>query len=330
MWFLNKECTSKVRLDGKTVVITGANSGIGKETARNLYARGARVILACRNMEMANKAVEDIKNNPPPRINKDEYKNNAGELVVYSLDLCSLKSVRDCAKNLLTNEAAIHILINNAGIAAYPSYEKTEDGNEMTLQVNYLGHFLLTLLLLPKMQKSSPKCRIVNVSSLAHFWADIDFDNINLERSYGPIKSYAQSKLANILFTKELARKLKEAGIHGINTYCLHPGMIPTRLFRYGDRVVFPGFTFCCNMFTQLFYKNAEQGAQTTIYCSVDEKVANETGLYYSNCNVVTPYRMAKNPQYPEKLWNVSCRLLHLDPEKDFTTILETVSRQIH
>lgn len=100
------------------------------------------------------------------RIKKDEY-NNVGELVIYSLDLCSLKSVKECAKNLLTNEAAIHILINNAGVAFIP-YEKTEDGNEMTLQVNHLGHFLLTLLLLPKMQLSSPNCRIINISSIVH------------------------------------------------------------------------------------------------------------------------------------------------------------------
>jgi len=98
---------------------------------------------------------------------KNEYKSNVGELVIYFLDLRSFKSVRDCAKNLLTNEAAIHILINNAGVAAHP-YEKTEDGNETTLQVNYLGHFLLTLLLLPKMQSSSPGCRIVNVSSFTY------------------------------------------------------------------------------------------------------------------------------------------------------------------
>ncbi|XP_018302940.1 retinol dehydrogenase 11-like, partial [Mycetomoellerius zeteki] len=160
--------------------------------------------------------------------------------------------------------------------------------------------------------------------------ANIDFDDINLERSYGPIKSYAQSKLANILFTKELARKLKEADIHGINVYSLHPGMIPTGLFRYGDRVLFPGFTFCCNMFMRFFYKNAEEGAQTTIYCSVDEEIANETGLYYSNCGIATPYRMANKHQYPEKLWDISCRLLHLNPNEDFVTILETASRQVH
>jgi len=101
------------------------------------------------------------------RINKDEYKNNVGELAIYFLDLRSFKSVRDCAKNLLTNEAAIHILINNAGVSAHP-YEKTEDGNQTTLQVNHLGHFLLTLLLLPKMQLSSPNCRIINVASFTY------------------------------------------------------------------------------------------------------------------------------------------------------------------
>ncbi|XP_024873070.1 retinol dehydrogenase 12-like [Temnothorax curvispinosus] len=167
MWFFNKMCMSKARLDSKTVVITGASGGIGKETARDLYARGARVILACRNMEKTNEAVEDIKSNPPSWMRKDEYKNNVGELAIYFLDLRSFKSVKDCAKNLLTNEAAIHILINNAGVAASP-YEKTEDGNETTLQVNHLGHFLLTLLLLPKMQSSSSSCRIVNVSSFTY------------------------------------------------------------------------------------------------------------------------------------------------------------------
>ncbi|KYM99697.1 Retinol dehydrogenase 11 [Cyphomyrmex costatus] len=321
-------CTSKTRLDCKTVVITGASSGIGKETARDLYARGARVILACRNMEKTNEAIEDIKNNPPSHINKDKYKNNAGELAIYPLDLRSLKSVRNCAKNLLTNEAHIHILINNAGVAAYPN-EKTEDGFQTTLQVNHLGHFLLTLLLLPKMQLSSPNCRIINVSSLTYIFADIDFDDINLERSYAPCKSYMQTKLANILFTKELARRLKASNIHGINVYSLHPGIVPSEISQYSSNTIFPGATSCYNAFAYLFYKNAEQGAQTTIYCCVDEETANTTGLYYSNCGVATLYRNANNDQYPEKLWNVSCQLLHLEPEEDFTTFLKNVSRQM-
>ncbi|CAL1675393.1 unnamed protein product [Lasius platythorax] len=321
-------CTSKARLDGKTVVITGANSGISKETARDFYGRGARVILLCRNMEKMNKAVEDIKNNPPSRIKKDEYQNFAGELAIYSLDLSSLKSVRDCAKNLLMKEAAIHILVNNAGVAMHP-YEKTEDGNEMTLQTNHLGHFLLTLLLLPKMQSSSPGCRIVNVSSIMHILGDIDFDDINLEKSYTPTKSYAQSKLANVLFTKELARRLKKADIHGINVYSLHPGLIPTEISRHSSRTIFPGTAFLYNFFTWLLFKTVEEGAQTTIYCSVDEKAVSETGLYYSDCSVATLLRKTGDDQYAKNLWDVSCKLLHLEPEEDFTTFLQTVSCQI-
>ncbi|XP_011689555.1 PREDICTED: retinol dehydrogenase 12-like isoform X2 [Wasmannia auropunctata] len=316
MWLFNQMCTSDARLDGKTVVITGASGGIG-----------ARVILACRDIEKTNNAVENIKNNPPSRVNKDEYKNNAGELAIYFLDLRSLKSVRDCAKNLLTNEAAIHILINNAGVATHP-YEKTQDGNETTFQVNHLGHFLLTLLLLPKMHLSSPNCRIINVSSFSYIFVDIDFNDINLEKSYAPFKSYAQSKLANILFTKELARRLKEANIRGINVYSLHPGVTGTEIARYGNNI-FPYATYCHGLCAKLFCKNVEQGTQTTVYCAVDEETANDTGFYYSNCSVATTYRKANDPQYAEKLWNVSCQLLHLEPEEDFITFLKTVSRQM-
>ncbi|XP_072748734.1 retinol dehydrogenase 11-like isoform X1 [Anoplolepis gracilipes] len=328
MWFFKKMCTSNAPLDGKTVVITGANSGIGKETARDFYGRGARVILACRNMKKADQAVKDIKNNPPSRIKENEYQSIAGQLAIYSLDLSSLESVRKCAKNLLAKEAAIHILVNNAGVSMYP-YEKTEDGIEMTLQTNHLGHFLLTLLLLPKMQSSSPGCRIVNVSSITHIWGDIHFDDINLEKSYSPSKGYMQSKLANILFTKELARRLKNANIGGINVYSLHPGLIPTEITRHANSTIFFGAGFIYNFLTWLFCQNIEEGAQTTIYCSVDEKTASETGLYYSNCTVANPQEKANNDQYAKNLWDVSCKLLHLEPEEDFTTFLQTVSCQI-
>ncbi|XP_011259617.2 retinol dehydrogenase 11 [Camponotus floridanus] len=331
MWSFKKMCTSNARLEGKTVVITGASSGIGKETARDFYGRGARVILACRNMEKANEAVKDIKNNPPSRIKKDEYQNGAGELAIYFLNLCSLKSVKDCAKNLLMKEAAIHILVNNAGVAAI-SYEKTEDGIETTFQTNHLGHFLLTLLLLPKMQASSPDCRIVNVSSIGYIFGDIDFDDINLEKSYRPLKSYFQSKLANILFTRELARRLNKANVHGINVYSLHPGNIPTEITRHASSTFFPGASYSYSILSWILlwaFKTLEEGAQTTIYCSIDEKTANETGLYYSDCSVVNPRRKATNDEYAKNLWDVSCKLLNLKPEEDFIKFLQTVSRQI-
>ncbi|XP_011148528.1 retinol dehydrogenase 11 [Harpegnathos saltator] len=327
MWPFNSICTSKVRLVGKTVVITGANTGIGKEAARDLYRRGARVILACRDVQKAKNAVEDLKTNPPSKPDRKQFEGDPGELVIYSLNLCSLKSVKECAKNLLTNEPAIHLLINNAGLMFCP-FEKTEDGFETHLQTNHLGHFLLTLLLLPKMISSGPDCRIVNVSSRIHLFGSINFDDINLEKSYSPLKGYAQSKLMNVLFTKELARRLKEANITGINVYSLHPGAIKTELGRHIDamsNVIKFGF----HWIVQPFFKTPEQGVQTTIYCAVDEKTANETGLYYTECNVANTHQMANNERALKQLWDQSCRLLHLEPEEDLHTFLKTVSQQM-
>ncbi|XP_032665656.1 retinol dehydrogenase 11-like [Odontomachus brunneus] len=319
MFRYNAMCTSKVGLKGKTVIVTGANTGIGKEAARDFYARGARVILACRNLDKAKEAVEDIKNNPPKNMKTDVYLNLVGELAVYHLDLCDLENVRACAKDLIEKEAAIHILVNNAGVVG--PYKKTKDGFEVTIQTNHLAPFLLTLLLLPKIRSSSPNCRIVNVSSLAHHYGDIYFDDICLENSYGPLKAYMQSKLANVLFTKELARRLKEADIHGINVYSLHPGAIPTQISQNSN----PILNFFYTSLLKIFGKNVAQGAQTIIHCSVDEKLANETGLYYTECKVANPQWRAKDEEYAKKLWNLSCELLHLQPIEELNAFLKTV-----
>ncbi|XP_011639337.1 retinol dehydrogenase 11-like [Pogonomyrmex barbatus] len=332
MWTYHTLCTSKARLDGKTAVITGANTGIGKETAKDFYKRGARVILACRNMEKTQIAIEDIKCNSFLSAEDKQLKYKLGELVFYPLDLCSLKSVKECASMILTREQAIHILVNNAGVMMCP-YEITEDGFEIQLQSNYLGHFLLTLLLLPKMQLSAPGCRIVNVSSVGYIFGKIHFDDINLKNSYNyfrPWKAYMQSKLANIMFTKELARRLKEAKISGINVYSLHPGVIKTELGRNFNRTIIPGATFFFKYIMRPFIKNPKEGAQTTIYCAVDEKAADETGLYYSECRVTTPYRFARDDQTIKNLWDYTCQLLHLKSEENFSTFLENVSHQIN
>lgn len=325
MW--HSECTSKARLVGKTVVITGANTGIGKETARDLYRRGARVVLACRNIQKANDALEDIKTNPPSKTDRKQFQGDPGELVIYQLNLSSLKSVKECARNLLTNESAIHLLINNAGVMMCPQ-ETTEDGFELQLQTNYIGHFLLTLLLLPKMQSSGPGCRILNVSSYLHMYGTIH-DDLNLKESYTPFKAYTQSKLANILFTKELARRLKEANINGINVYSLHPGVVTTEVGRHFSTTVFPGASTIFRVLMRPVLKNIEEGAQTTIYCSVDENIADETGLYYKECRVATPYCRAQNDQIAKDLWNQTCRLLHLECDENLAKFLKTVSRQI-
>lgn len=329
MRIYNAVCSSKARLDGKITVITGANTGIGKETARDFYSRGARVILACRNVEKAKAAVEDIKHNPFSSKRK-QAEGKLGDLAVYPLDLCSFKSIRECARMLLKQEPAIHILVNNAGIMFAP-YQLTDDGFEIQLQSNYLGHFLLTLLLLPKMQSSAPGCRIVNVSSLAHIFGRIHFNDINLEKSWWYLRSYIayyQSKLANILFTKKLAQLMKETN-SGINVYSLHPGVVRTELSRNYDNI-FPGGKLFFRYVMRPFIKNSEQGAQTTIYCAVDEKAANETGLYYTECCVTRPSEAARNDQIAEDLWNYTCWLLRLEPNKDFSKFLKTVSRQLN
>ncbi|XP_024874377.1 retinol dehydrogenase 12-like [Temnothorax curvispinosus] len=327
MWPFHSQCNSTARLVGKTVIITGANTGIGKETARDLYRRGARVILACRDMQRANDAIEDIRRNPPSKADREQFQGNPGELAVYRLDLCSLKSVRECAEMLLKNESAIHLLINNAGVMMCPQ-EKTEDGFDLQLQTNHLGHFLLTLLLLPKMQSSGYGCKILNVSSCMHMFGAVHED-LNLEKTYTPFRAYAQSKLANVLFTKELARRLKEAHIYGINVYSLHPGVITTELGRHFSKTVFPGASTGFRSLLRPILKNPEQGAQTTIYCSVAEQAANETGLYYRECGVATPQWRARNDQIAENLWNQTCQLLKLEPDTDFLRFLTTVSHQI-
>ncbi|XP_072017683.1 retinol dehydrogenase 13-like isoform X2 [Amphiura filiformis] len=266
---VGKSCTSKARLDGKTVIVTGANTGIGKETAKDMARRGARVILACRDTSKADKAAQEIR--------QDTGSTN---IVVHKLNLASLQSVRDFSQKILDEENRLDILINNAGIMMCPQWE-TEDGFEMQMGTNHLGPFLLTNLFLDLIKKSAPS-RIVNVSSTAHSLftpaGGIDFDDINCKKSYDPMAAYGKSKLANILFTRALAKRLKGTGV---TTYSLHPGSIQTDLQRTAaDQYFWAPLLF--NKFTYaFFFKTPTQGAQTSIFCAVDESVANSSGKYY-------------------------------------------------
>ena len=211
-------CHSRAKLDGKTIIITGANTGIGKETAIDLARRGARVIIACRSAEKGEEAVVEVR-----------AKSGNDKVVFRRLDLASLESVRQFASKVLEEEPTIDILINNAGVMACP-YSKTEDGFEMQFGVNHLGHFLLTNLILDRL-KESPAARIVNVSSTAHRRTEgINFDDLNSEKSYNSFVAYGQSKLANILFTRSLAKRLVGTSVIA---NCLHPGVIRTELGRH-------------------------------------------------------------------------------------------------
>ncbi|XP_046388350.1 retinol dehydrogenase 12-like [Ischnura elegans] len=320
------ECQSKARLDGKVAIITGCNTGIGKETARDFVRRGCRVIMACRDVEKANQAAEEImastKEEPKneekkcgPNESSEESKKEdstkamkIGSVEVHQLDLSSLDSVREFAKNILEKEPKIHLLVNNAGIMSCPP-GKTKDGHEIQLGVNHLGHFLLTCLLLHRIC-STPEARIINVSSMAHRWGNFDFDDMQLEKgSHSPTATYGRSKLANILFTKSLAKKLEGTGV---NVYALHPGVVATELGRHLHSTIIPGASWFYKNVNLLGAKNSVQGAQTTIYCAVDEKTADETGLYYSDCKVATPSAKARDPELAERLWQESLKMVDL------------------
>uniref|UniRef100_A0AAR5PJE2 Uncharacterized protein n=1 Tax=Dendroctonus ponderosae TaxID=77166 RepID=A0AAR5PJE2_DENPD len=313
MGFFSAVCTSTARLDGKTAVITGFNTGIGKVTAKDFFERGARVIMACRDTQKAAAAADDIKSSCQSTA-------KLGELVIEPLDLTSLQSVRNCANAILSKEPSIDLLVNNAGIMTCPE-GTTKDGFETQFGTNHLGHFLFTMLLLPKIIQSD-RSRIVTLSSLAHDRGTIDFDDLNFKtRPYNAGQAYSQSKLSNVLFSSELARRLKEANINNVTTYCLHPGIIRTELSRHlGSTYGFVA-SFLWSILSWAF-KTPEQGAQTTIYCSVDEKCANESGLYYAECAVKTPSLAASDKEQAKRLWIESVKLVGLP--KNFNPFKKT------
>lgn len=179
-------------------------------------------------------------------------------------------------------------------------YSKTADGFEMQMGVNHLGHFLLTHLLLDKLKESAPS-RIVNVSSLAHYLGRIQFHNLQGEKFYNPGLAYCHSKLANILFTQELARRLKGSGV---TTYCLHPGTVNTELIRHS--------VFLRLMWKLLFYfvKTPQQGAQTTLHCALTEGLESLNGKYFSDCQVAWIAPQGRNETVARRLWDTSCDLL--------------------
>nr|KAF6411541.1 retinol dehydrogenase 13 [Rousettus aegyptiacus] len=211
-------CPSKATIQGKTVIVTGANTGIGKQTALELARRGGNIILACRDMEKCEAAAKDIRR---------ETLNHC--VNARRLDLASLKSIREFAAKIIEEEERVHVLVNNAAVMRCPHWT-TEDGFEIQLGVNHLGHFLLTNLLLDKLKASAPS-RIINLSSLAHIAGHIDFDDLNWEkRKYDTKAAYCQSKLAVVLFTKELSRRLQGTGV---TVNALHPGVARTELGRH-------------------------------------------------------------------------------------------------
>ncbi|XP_069675802.1 retinol dehydrogenase 13-like [Periplaneta americana] len=289
-------CKSKKRMDGKTVIITGANTGIGKETALDLAKRGAKVILACRDLERGKKACDKIITS-----------SGNSNVEVQHLDLSSLASVRKFADHIIKTEPKLDVLINNAG-ATRVGQKLTEDNILLGMQVNHYGPFLLTCLLVGLLKKSAPS-RIVVVASTLHRVGILDLNDLNFEKSYGGDHVYCASKLANVLMTNELARKLEGSGVT-VNS--LHPGLVLTDLWRN-----FPAFIIAIvRHILQLYMKNPQEGAQTSIYLAVSEDVEGVTGKYFEDCKEVTPSKSARNEGLAKKLWEKSVTLVDLKPEE--------------
>ncbi|KAK4300377.1 hypothetical protein Pmani_027420 [Petrolisthes manimaculis] len=301
-------CTSTRSLQGLTAIITGASSGIGKVTARDLAGRGARVILACRNKVKAKEVADEII-----KVTDNQ------EVVVRQLDTSDLQSVRLFAREVLQTETNIHILVNNAGIAAPMERHLSKDGFELTMATNYYGHFLLTNLLLRRLMESAPS-RIINVSSVAHFFAwkpdvkDLNFNN----KYYNSLLAYSQSKLCNILFTQELAEKLRGSGV---TANSLHPGAVATDIFIKGEvsQSWLSRFTTrVLDFIIKLIGKSVESGAQTSIYLAVSEEVEGVTGKYFTNCKETWCSLIARDLSAARALWEVSEVDVNLRPAEIF------------
>lgn len=279
-----KFCKSQKCLIGKTAIITGANTGIGYETALDFAKRGGRVILACRNYEKANNARQNIV----------EITGNQN-VVVKILNMESLTSVRQFALDVNSSEDRLDILVNNAGAGDLPE-QLTDDGLQLEMAVNYFSSFLLTNLLLDLLKKSAPS-RIVNVSSAL---ASLYCGKFNLENLNKPDKMmYCKTKLCNIYFTQELAKRLEGTGV---TTYSLHPGVVRTEFMRFNNAL---------NFIAKLFL-TPEEGAQTQIYLSVQDGIEHLNGRHFENCEAVKNYGTAKNKEIPKKLWEISEEMVGL------------------
>jgi NAD(P)-dependent dehydrogenase (short-subunit alcohol dehydrogenase family) len=213
-------------LDGKRILVTGANSGIGYHTALVLAQKGAHVILACRDQRRGESALARLKTNAP-----------GASAELATLDLASLGSIREFARRELAEERPLHMLINNAGVMAPPKRLETTDGFEIQFGTNVLGHFALTGLLMPQLERAavSERSRVVTVASIAHKRGRLNFNDLQSTRRYSPMQSYQQSKLADLMFALELGRRLRATGSR-VMSVAVHPGVANTNLFRAGER----------------------------------------------------------------------------------------------
>jgi len=278
-------------LSGKTCLITGATSGIGLEAAVDIARAGAQVVITARDEAKGRKVVEEIK-----------QRSGAAKIDLLLCDFTSQESTRHLAAEFLAKYPALHILINNAG-TVYATRELTKEGIEKTFAVNHLGYFLLTNLLLERIVASAP-ARIVNVASAGHHQGTMNFDDLNFDHDYAIMKGYARSKLGNVLFTNELARRL--AGKHVI-VNSLHPGAVSTNIWSHAQWWLQPVLAIM-----KLFFVTPHEGSETITYLATSPEVEGVSGQYFVKCKQARTSRLSRDEAVAKKLWDVSAKLTGL------------------
>ena len=278
-------------MDGKVCLVTGATRGIGRVAARELARMGATVLITARDPGRGRDTAEEIR------------RDTGREVAVLPADLASQASVRELAAEVRRRTDRLQVLLNNAG-AIYTTRQLSPDGHELTLALNHLGYFLLTNLLLDLLRSGAPS-RVVNVASAAHRRGRIDWDDLQGERRYGGgWKAYSQSKLANILFTRELARRLQGSGV---TANCLHPGVVATG-FGHNNPTLFGTLV---KLAAPLFISPA-RGADTAVWLATAPEVAGVSGEYFARRRPIPSTRAGQDPEAARRLWEVSERLTGL------------------
>ncbi len=281
-------------MKGKTVLITGGNAGIGLAAAIDLARQGGEVVIVSRNAEKGEEALKQVAavaSGPAP--------------AMLQADLASFKQVRQLAQTFMDRYPKLDVLINNAG-AFFSEYGETEDGIERQFAINHLAPFLLTNLLLERLKACAP-ARIVNVASRAHYRGYINFDDIGFKQHYdGFLKAYSQSKLANVLFTKELARRLEGTGV---TANCLHPGVVGTSIAQKESKGIYRlGWALM-----RPFMMSPADGAKTTIYLASSPEVETLTGEYFDKCKSKPASAKALNEETARHLWDLSEQMTGLN-----------------
>ena len=273
---------------GRTCVITGANTGIGKAAAESLAALGADVMMICRDPGRGESALRDVTH-------AAETGGQNGSARLFIADLSSQAEIRAVSRDVMAVCPEVHVLVNNAG-AALNQRELTVDGIERTFAVNFLAYFMLANLLLPAL-RAAGSARIVNVASGAHVRGKIEFDNLQGERSYSNWQMYSSSKLEDVMFTYALARRLDGSGI---TVNALHPGVVATEIWRQIAIV---------RIVSRWFMLSPEKGARTTVYLAASPDVNGVTGRYFDKCTQVKSTRLSHDEGLQEKLWEVATSL---------------------